>query len=55
MTDSAVQAYCVKCKTKRTMKDVKKTTITTKTGSKRPVAKGVCPNCGTKMVRFLKA
>ncbi len=46
-----VKAYCMKCKTQRIVKDVKY--ITTKNG--RPAAQGVCPECGTKMYKFLKA
>jgi hypothetical protein len=44
-------AYCLKCKTKRSMKDVQ--VVTAKNGRRQ--AKGVCPNCGTKMNLFLKA
>lgn len=43
------EAYCVKCKTKRVMKDAK--VVTNEKG--RRTAKGVCPVCGTKMNRFL--
>lgn len=43
------EAYCVKCKTSRTMKDAK--VVTNDKG--RRAAKGVCPVCGTKMNRFL--
>jgi len=45
------EAYCVKCKTKRVMKDAK--VITNKLGRRQ--ATGVCPTCGTKMNLFLKA
>ena len=44
-------AYCVKCKAKRPMKDVQ--VVTNEKG--RRLAKGVCPNCGTKMNLFLKS
>ncbi len=44
-------AYCVKCKTKRTMKDAK--VVTNEKG--RRSARGVCPVCGTKMNLFLKS
>ena len=44
-----VQAYCVKCKAQRKMKDAKQTTL--KNG--RLAAKGVCPVCGTSMFKFL--
>jgi len=43
-----VQAYCVKCRAKREMKDAKK--IKMKNG--KPAMKGVCPKCGTKMFRI---
>jgi NAD-dependent SIR2 family protein deacetylase len=43
-------AYCVKCRTKREMKDPK--SITMKNG--RPATKGICPTCGTKMFRIGK-
>jgi len=39
------QAYCVKCKTKREMKDPVQ--ITMKNG--RPATEGKCEVCGTKM------
>jgi predicted RNA-binding Zn-ribbon protein involved in translation (DUF1610 family) len=42
------QAYCVKCKAKREMKDEKK--VTMKNGKK--AVKGVCPKCGTGMYRI---
>jgi len=40
-----MQAYCVKCRTKREMKDPK--SITMKNG--RPATQGVYPVCGTKI------
>ncbi len=42
------QAYCMKCRTKREMKNPEKVTL--KNG--RPATKGACPNCGTKMFRI---
>ena len=45
-----VTGYCVKCRTKREMKDPK--SITMKNG--RPATKGICPTCGTKMFRIGK-
>jgi hypothetical protein len=42
------EAYCVKCKTKREMKDA--THITMKNG--RPATEGKCPVCGTKMFKI---
>jgi RNase P subunit RPR2 len=46
-----VQAYCVKCKSKKDMKAVK--SITMKNG--KPATQGTCPTCGTKMFRIGKA
>jgi len=46
-----MQAYCVKCRIKREMKDAK--AITMKNG--RPATQGVCPVCGTKMFRIGKS
>ena len=43
-----VQAYCVKCKAKREMKNAQN--ITMKNGKK--AAQGVCPVCGTKLFRI---
>ncbi|MDP6101523.1 MAG: DUF5679 domain-containing protein [Dehalococcoidia bacterium] len=42
------QAYCMKCRTKREMKNPEKVTL--KNG--RPATRGTCPNCGTKMYRI---
>ena len=44
-------AYCVKCRTKREIKDPQETTL--KNG--RPAMKGTCPECGTYMFRIGKA
>ncbi|MDH2900003.1 MAG: DUF5679 domain-containing protein [archaeon] len=43
-----VEAYCVKCKAKREIKDPKN--VTMKNG--KPAIQGVCPVCGTKMFRI---
>jgi Domain of unknown function (DUF5679) len=43
-----VEAYCVKCKAKREMKDPKQ--VTMKNG--KPAAQGICPVCGTRMFRI---
>lgn len=45
-----MQAYCLKCRTKRDMRDEKQ--ITLKNG--RPATQGSCPVCGTKMYRIGK-
>ena len=42
------QAYCVKCKEKKEMKDAQE--IKMKNG--RPAMTGVCPVCGTKMFKI---
>ena len=49
--DDRMQAYCVKCRAKREMKDAK--SITMKNG--KPATQGVCPTCGTKMFRIGKS
>jgi len=46
-----MQAYCMKCRAKREMKDAKR--ITMKNG--RPATQGVCPVCRTKMFRIGKS
>ncbi len=46
-----MQAYCMKCRAKREMKDTK--AITMKNG--KPATQGVCPTCGTKMFRIGKS
>ena len=43
------EAYCVKCKSKREMKDAKEVTMK----NKRKALKGKCPECGTGMYRIL--
>ncbi|MBT8251585.1 MAG: hypothetical protein KJO99_01960 [Nitrosopumilus sp.] len=43
-----VQAYCVKCRAKRDIKDPKETKL--KNG--RPAVKGTCPTCGTNVFRI---
>jgi Zn finger protein HypA/HybF involved in hydrogenase expression len=45
-----MQAYCVKCRASKEMKDPK--SITMKNG--RPATQGTCPTCGTKMFRIGK-
>jgi hypothetical protein len=45
------EAYCVKCKAKRMMRDAQ--VVTNKQGRRQ--AKGICPQCGTKMNLFLKS
>lgn len=45
-----MEAYCVKCKGMKTMKDPQK--VQMKNG--RPAMKGTCPDCGTGLYRILK-
>ena len=45
-----MEAYYVKCRAKREIKDPK--SITLKNG--RPATQGVCPVCGTKVFRIGK-
>lgn len=45
-----MDAYCMKCKTKREMKSPESTVM--KNG--RPATKGICPECGTKMFKIGK-
>jgi hypothetical protein len=46
-----MQAYCVKCRAKRQMRNAR--AITMKNG--RSATQGVCSVCGTKMFRIGKA
>ena len=46
-----MEAYCVKCRAKKDIKDAQ--SITMKNG--RLATQGVCPTCGTKIFRIGKA
>ena len=46
-----MQAYCVKCRAKKEIKDAK--AMTMKNG--RPATEGVCPTCGAKLFRIGKS
>ncbi|HQV38680.1 MAG: hypothetical protein IPO60_17370 [Flavobacteriales bacterium] len=46
---AAVEAYCVKCKAKRNMKDAEEVTM----ANGRRAMKGKCPECGTGMFKIL--
>jgi hypothetical protein len=46
-----IEAYCVKCRVKKEIKDAK--AVTTKNG--KPATQGVCPTCKTKMFRIGKS
>lgn len=43
-----MEAYCVKCKAKREMKNA--TQVKMKNG--KPATQGTCPTCGTKMFKI---
>jgi RNase P subunit RPR2 len=45
-----MEAYCMKCRTKREMKDP--IPVTMKNG--RPATQGTCPECGAKMFKIGK-
>ena len=47
--ETAQEAYCVKCKTKREVKDGHVETLE----NGRRALRGVCSVCGTKITRFL--
>jgi len=47
--ETAQEAYCVKCKTKREIKNAHEE----KMDNGRRALKGECPVCGTKLTRFL--
>ena len=49
--EGQMQAYCMKCRAKREMRDAK--SITMKNG--RPATQGVCPVCRTKVFRLGKS
>jgi Zn finger protein HypA/HybF involved in hydrogenase expression len=46
--EDTMEAYCLKCRTKREMQDQKQ--ITMKNG--RPAVEGKCPVCGTRMFKI---
>ncbi|MBL6463751.1 MAG: hypothetical protein JNG53_05130 [Senegalimassilia sp.] len=46
-----MEAYCVKCREKRQMKDPERKTMR----NGRPMMQGVCPVCETKLTRILSA
>ena len=46
-----MQAYCLKCRAKREIKDARP--ITMKNG--KPATQGTCPVCGTKVFRIGKS
>lgn len=46
-----MEAYCVKCREKRQMKDPERKAMR----NGRPMMQGSCPVCGTKLTRILSA
>ena len=48
-----MEAYCVKCKTKREMAGSAEVEMNGKGGVKRKAMKGQCPVCSTSMFRIL--
>lgn len=46
-----MEAYCMKCRTKRQMKNAKAITMK----NQRPATQGECPVCGTKMFKIGKS
>ncbi len=48
-----VEAYCVKCKSKRMMTDAHETSFKGKGGGARRAMTGTCEKCGTKMFKIL--
>lgn len=48
-----VTGYCVKCKTKRDIKDAQEVQMPAKGGKTRPAMKGTCANCGTGIFKIL--
>lgn len=46
-----MEAYCVKCRAKREIKDPR--LVTLKNG--RPATRGICSTCGTTVLRFEKS
>lgn len=47
------EAYCVKCKAKKEIKDAKEVEFKGKGGAVRKALTGTCPTCGTKMFKIL--
>lgn len=45
------EGYCVKCRKKQQIQGGK----VEKTAKGRPMARGTCPECGTKVTRFLSS
>ena len=52
MPDKKVEAYCMKCKSKRSMESAKLETKKVK-GTTRYMLRGKCEKCGTNMCKFI--
>ncbi len=48
-----IEAYCVKCRAKRPMKDAKEISMKGKGGVERKAMAGACEQCGTRMFKIL--
>lgn len=48
--EGIMEAYCMKCRAKKEMKDTEK--VTMKNG--RQATKGKCPDCGTALFKIMK-
>jgi len=48
-----ITAYCLRCKRRVPMNNIKVSKIKTKRGIRR-IAKGTCPVCGAKLAKLLK-
>jgi len=46
--EDQMQAYCMKCRAKKEIKNPKSIVMK----NKRPAIQGVCPTCGTKVFRI---
>lgn len=49
-----MEFFCVKCKKKKNVEKFEKKKFKTKHGEKSAVT-AVCPSCGTRMFKFVKA
>jgi len=47
------EAYCVKCRSKRMMKNAQEVAMKGKGGKQRRAMTGTCEVCGTKMFKIL--
>jgi len=47
------EGFCVKCKAKKPIKEAQEVKVKGKGGSTRTAVTGKCPDCGTKIFKFL--